>query len=108
MSLDSLLGRKPGAERDLDYALGALLDAVYTSRTELHRTARSLRDRLEDIPSDFAELDTLARHGRDVFGHLETAREVLVKLEDELIADMDRRVAEDLDQKKPTEKEPQE
>ena len=56
--LDSLLGRKPRAERDLDYVLGALMDAVYTSRTELHRTARSLRDRLEDIPSDFAGHDT--------------------------------------------------
>ena len=100
--LDSLLGRKPRAERDLDYALGALMDAVYTSRTELHRTARSLRDRLEDIPSDFAEHDTLAGHGREVFGHLDTAREVLGKLEDQLIADMERRVAEHLEEKKPT------
>ncbi len=106
--LDGLLGRKPGAERDLAYALGALMDAVYTSRTELHRTARSLRDRLADIPSDFAELDTLARHGREVFGHLETAREALSKLEDQLIADMQRRVAEDPEEEKPTEKEPQE
>ena len=106
--LDSLLGRKPRAERDLEYALGALMDAVYTSRTELHRTARSLRDRLEDIPSDFAELDTLAGHGREVFGHLETAREVLVKLENQLIADMERRVAERLKEQKSTEKEPQE
>ena len=106
--LDSLLGRKPRAERDLEYALGALMDAVFTSRTELHRTARSLRDRLEDIPSDFAELDTLVRHGREVFGHMETAREALVKLEDQLIADMERRVGEEVDREKPTEEESQE
>ena len=106
--LDSLLGRKPRAERDLDYVLGALLDAVYTSRTELHRTARSLRDRLEDIPSDFGGHDTLAGHGRGVFGHLDTAREVLGKLEDQLIADMERRVAERLKEEKLTKKEPQE
>ena len=79
--------------------LGALLDAVYTSRTELQRTARSLRDRLEDIPADFGGHDTLAGHGREVFGHLETAREVLVKLEDQLIADMERRVAERLERR---------
>ena len=40
VSLDSLLGRKPGTQRDLHYALGALLDAVYMSQTQLHRTAR--------------------------------------------------------------------
>ena len=105
--LDSLLGRKPRAERDLADALGALMDAVYTSRTELQRTARSLRDRLEDIPADFGGHDTLAGHGREVFGHLDTAREVLGKLEDQLIADMDRQVAESLKQEKLTKKEPQ-
>jgi transcriptional regulator with XRE-family HTH domain len=106
--LDGLLGRKPGAERDLAYALGALMDAVYTSRTELHRTARSLRDRLEDIQSDFAEFDTLAGYGREVFSHLESAREALGKLEDQLIADMERQVVEGLKETKPTKKEPPE
>lgn len=94
--LDSLLGRKPRAERDLDYAMSALMDAVFTSRTDLHRIARSLRDRIEDIPSDFAELDTLAMHGRDVFTHLDTARDVLGALEDQLLADLERRVNQSL------------
>ena len=43
-----------------------------------------------------------------MFGHLETAREALSKLEDQLIADMEWQVAEDLEEEKPTEKEPQE
>jgi transcriptional regulator with XRE-family HTH domain len=106
ISLDSLLGRKPRAERDLEYALGALLDAVYTS--------------LEDIPADFAGYDTLARHGREVFTYLNTAREVLGKLEDQLSADMEpwtssaigawsEQLAERIvNERKPTAKEPQE
>ena len=110
VSLDSLLGRKPRkADRDLGYALGALLDAVSTSQTELRRTFGSLRDRLDDIPADFAGYHALAGHGREVFAHVTTAHEVLSKLEDQLITDMEGPVAERvLKEKMLTEKEPQE
>jgi transcriptional regulator with XRE-family HTH domain len=121
VSLDSLVGRKPSADRDLDYALGALMDAVYTSRTELERSARSLRDRLEDIPAEFAGYETLAGHGREVFVHLNSAREVLGKLEDQLIAHrkpntkamgawarhVAQRIEKDQKERKPTAKVPQ-
>jgi transcriptional regulator with XRE-family HTH domain len=106
--LDSLLGRKPRAERDLTYALSALLDAVFTSRTELQRNARSLRDRLEDIPSDFGGHGTLAGHVREAFGHLDAARGVLGKLAEQILADIEPPVAERLNEKEPTEREPQE
>jgi transcriptional regulator with XRE-family HTH domain len=106
--LDSLLGRKPRPERDLDYAIGALLDAVYTSRTGLSRIARPLRDRLEDIGSDFTGYDTLARHNDEVARCLDMAREALARLEDQLIADMEKQVAERLFRKAPTDKEAQE
>jgi transcriptional regulator with XRE-family HTH domain len=86
VSLDSLVGRKQRPDRDLNYALGALMDAAHTLRTELDRSARSLGDRLEDIPADFAGYDMLVGHGREVFAHLDTTREALGQLQDHLKA----------------------
>jgi transcriptional regulator with XRE-family HTH domain len=81
-SVDSLLGRRQGARQDLRYALGAMEDAAYTSRDELDRVSKSLRDRLNEIPADFAEHETLARLVRDCCGHLSAAHAVLNKLVD--------------------------
>jgi transcriptional regulator with XRE-family HTH domain len=100
VSLDSLLGREPGPRRDLHYALGALLDAVYTSQTQLHRTAKSLHERLQDIPSGFGGYDSLSRLARDVSGQLDGAQKMLDrlknKLDDELVAVVEARAAKRL------------
>ena len=100
VSLDALLGREPGPRRDLHYALGALLDAVYLSQTQLHRTAKSLHERLEDIPSGFGGYDTLARLEREVSGQLDKAQKALDrvkdKLDDEFIAAVESRAAKRL------------
>ena len=100
VSLDALLRREQGPRRDLHYALGALLDTVYMSQTQLHRTAKSLDERLEDIPSGFEGYDTLARLEREVSGQLDTAQKALDrlknKLDDELIAAVESRAAKRL------------
>jgi transcriptional regulator with XRE-family HTH domain len=71
--LDALLGRIPRAQRDLDYLLEALSDTVFLARTELDRTAKSLRDRMEDIPSEYARYEALAELVGEVVGHLDAA-----------------------------------
>jgi transcriptional regulator with XRE-family HTH domain len=109
--LDALLGRRPKGKRDLQYLLGALEDAVFTSRTELHRTTKALRDRLDDIPSDFEGYNTLARLGRNLFGHLDAASTVLDELRDQFIADIEQRaiqqVTKQLQNTPPADKDPQ-
>lgn len=94
VSLDTLVGHQSGAGRDLNYVLGALLDAVYTSRTGLQRIASSLRDRLQDLPVGFNGHDTLAEGGREVFGHLDATRKALERLEGQLVAVVDKQVAD--------------
>ena len=69
MSLDAILGGK----RDLDYLVEALTETVSSARTELDRTAKSLRDRMEDIPSDYKRYDALAELAHEVVSHLDTA-----------------------------------
>jgi hypothetical protein len=60
-------------KRDLDYLLDALSDTVFLSRTELDRTARLLRDRMEDIPADYERHDALAGLVGNVVSHLDAA-----------------------------------
>jgi transcriptional regulator with XRE-family HTH domain len=94
VSVDTLLGRKPTAQRDLRYALGALTDAVFTSRTELHRTSKTLQDRLDDIPREYEGYDSLARLVRGLSKHLDAANAVLDELIEPSIADIEQRAIE--------------
>jgi transcriptional regulator with XRE-family HTH domain len=94
LPLDTLLGRRPKGARDLYYVLGALTDAAFTARTELHRVSKTLRDRLEDIPSDFERYDSLARLGRDLFAHLDAASAVVDELVEHHIPDIEQRAAQ--------------
>jgi transcriptional regulator with XRE-family HTH domain len=82
LSVDSLLGRNQGSVQDLRYALGALEDAVFTSRNELKRMSKSLGDRLNEIPTDFEGYDTIAELVREYIGHSNSARVALNKLVD--------------------------
>ncbi|WP_175611255.1 helix-turn-helix domain-containing protein [Mycobacterium sp. SP-6446] len=94
LPLDTLLGRRPKGVRDLHYVLGALTDAAFTARTELYRVSKTVRDRLDDIPSDFERHDSLAKLGRDLFAHLDAASAVLDELVEHHIPDIEQRAAE--------------
>jgi transcriptional regulator with XRE-family HTH domain len=94
VSVDTLLGRKAKSRRDLRYLLDALTDAVFLSRTELHRTANTLQDRLEDIPPDFEGYDTLAGFVREVLRHLDAAGAALDEVVEQSIKDVDQRAVE--------------
>jgi len=90
MSLDAILGGK----RDLDYLLEALSDTVFLARTELDRTAKSLRDRMEDIPSDYDRHDALAALVREVVSHLDAAGKALDELVEHSFEHIQRRARE--------------
>lgn len=109
LPLDSLLGRRPRGARDLHHVLGALLDAVYASQTQLHRTSKTLRDRLEDIPASYKGYDTLALLGRDVSGQLDGTQKALDRLkdrlDDELVAVAESRALKRLKQMSARERE---
>ncbi len=94
LPLDALLGRSAKGARDLHDLLGALMDEVFTARTQMHRTGNAMRDRLDDIPSEFTGYDRLAELGRELSTHMDAARGVLETLEEQLISDMESGVAQ--------------
>jgi transcriptional regulator with XRE-family HTH domain len=71
--LDALVGLQAKTERDLDYLMDSLSDAVFISRTDLRRHAKALGDRMADIPSEYQQRDALDGLVRDVLGHLDSA-----------------------------------
>ncbi len=105
VSLDLLLGRKPQGQHNLRYLLDALTDDAFLSRTELQRRAKSLNDRLRDIPPDYAGYDALAEHVREVTDHLDAAGRGLDGLVDESIKDIEERAVEQLKRMSPQERE---
>ncbi|BCP12380.1 hypothetical protein MINTM020_44780 [Mycobacterium paraintracellulare] len=80
LSVDSLLGRGRGMHQELIYALGALEDAVFTSRNELDRVSKLLQERLRNVPADYEGYETLAQSVREFLGRLKAARVALDKL----------------------------
>jgi hypothetical protein len=90
LDLNDLRRRK----RDLDYLLDALSDTVFLSRTELDRTARSLRDRMEDIPADYERYDALAGLVGDVVSHLDAAGIALDELVEHFAQHIEQRARE--------------
>jgi transcriptional regulator with XRE-family HTH domain len=94
--LDALVGLQSKPRRDLDYLLEALSDTVFLARTELDRTAKSLRDRMEDIPSDYQRYDTLAGLVREVVSHLDIAGKGLEQLVEHFLEHIDQTVREEV------------
>jgi hypothetical protein len=94
VSVDTLLGRKQTQQRDLDYALGALTDAAFTSRTELKRIANTLRDRVDDIPLEYKGYDSRSKLVRDFSKHLDAASATLNELIEHRIADSEQKAIE--------------
>jgi transcriptional regulator with XRE-family HTH domain len=90
VSLDSLLGRKPGAQRDeLQYLLRVLRDTARQSSQQVWSTMETLREQLEELPKDFEHSDMLQRVGYNTWAnHLDWAHDELmglVNLADELM-----------------------
>jgi transcriptional regulator with XRE-family HTH domain len=94
LSIESLIGRRPGSADDIQYALVALEDAVFTSRNELNRTSKSLWNRLNDVPSDFPGYDTTAELVGEYSRHLNSALEVLNELVNRLTDEAMQRAQE--------------
>jgi transcriptional regulator with XRE-family HTH domain len=94
LSVDSLLGRSQGAHQDLLYALGALEDAVFTSRNELDRVSKSLQERLHEIPADYEGYESLAQPVREFSSRLKAARVALDKLVDRFTEEAEQRATE--------------
>lgn len=112
LSIDSLIGRRPGSAEDIHYALVALDDAVFTSRNELNRTSKSLWDRLNDIPSDLAGYDTIAELVGEYSRHLNSAlvvlNELVYRLTDEAVQRATERAIRQLMRSRREQKGPQE
>lgn len=104
ISLDALLGRTSRTQRSLTYALSALLDAVFTSHTELKRNARALHDRLDDIPSRFEGYATIAGQARKAFEYVDAAQTVLSDLAEQILLHIEPPVAMEPSTGKPTER----
>jgi transcriptional regulator with XRE-family HTH domain len=90
VSLDSLLGHRHTP--DLEDLTNALSDAVVTSRIDLRRHAKTLADRMADIPND----EALAGLVGDALGHLDAAGMALDRLVEHFIQHVKQQVAEDV------------
>ena len=70
MSLDSLLGRNPGAEiTELDFQLRTLRDTARQSYQQVYASLEVLRELLEDLPADFEHSDQVQRLGYDAWAN---------------------------------------
>ena len=81
VSLDSLLGRKPGTqESDLTYRLGTLGANAYESYLLVTTIIRTVREPLEELPDDFEGADNLREMGYSALSRLESAHKALAEL----------------------------
>jgi transcriptional regulator with XRE-family HTH domain len=82
VSVDSLLGRKPGDQRnELQYLLRLLRDTARQSSQQVWATMETLREQLEELPKDFEHSDMLQRVGYDTWAnHLDRAHDELMEL----------------------------
>ena len=92
--LDALVGLHPKTERDLDYLMDALNDTVSICRTDLHRHAKALGDRMADIPSEYQHRDALDGVVREVLGLLASAGTGLDGLVEHFMEYVEQRVKE--------------
>lgn len=81
-SVDSLLGRKPGAQiNELEYSLRLLRDTARQSSQQIFTAMETIREQLDDLPKEFANADTLQNLGRHVWTkNLYLANEALMLL----------------------------
>ncbi len=81
ISVDTLLGRKPGAQgSDLVYRLRLLRDTAQRLAPQLLATAESIREQIEELPSGFESADLLRRMGVNTVLHLFHANDALIDL----------------------------
>lgn len=81
VSVDSLLGRKPGTqERDLTYRLGALAASAHESYQLLVTVIGMIREPLEELPDDFDGAGSLREAGFNTLSGLGSARGALAEL----------------------------
>ena len=81
VSLDSLLGRKPGTqESELTYRLGALAASAYESYLQVTTIMRAVHEQLEELPDEFEGADNLREMGDSAMSGLEPAHKALAEL----------------------------
>jgi transcriptional regulator with XRE-family HTH domain len=70
VSLDSLLGRKPGAQRsELQYLLRVLRDTARQSSQQVWASMETIREQLEELPRGFDGADMLQQLGHDTWSN---------------------------------------
>jgi transcriptional regulator with XRE-family HTH domain len=70
LSLDSLLGRKPKAQRnELAYLLRVFRDVAQQSSHQVWATMETIREQLEELPTEFEGADMLQETGRDAWSN---------------------------------------
>jgi putative protein kinase ArgK-like GTPase of G3E family len=74
--------------------MDGLSDAVSICRTDLHRHAKALGDRMADIPSEYQQRDALDGLVGDVLGHLASAGNGLDELVEHSMDFVEQRVKE--------------
>lgn len=83
MSLDALLGRKPGVETtELEFQLRTLRDTARQSYQQVYGSTTVFRELLEDLPKDFEYAAMVQRAGGLAANQLFDASESIVALQD--------------------------
>jgi transcriptional regulator with XRE-family HTH domain len=82
VSVDSLLGRKPGAQRnELTYSLRALGDTAGQSSQQVRATMETIHEQLEELHGEFDGADALQRMGHNTCSkYLSPASDALMRL----------------------------
>ncbi len=82
VSLDSLLGRKPGAKRsEVTYRLRVLGDNAQDSCQQVARIMRTIQEQLEELPEEFVGADKLKEMGYNTLrNRLEPAAKALMEM----------------------------
>lgn len=82
VSVDSLAGRKPGAQRgELTYLLRVFRDTADRSSQQVWAILETIREQLKELPREFDSADRLQKMGYNICSkHLDPAQEALTRL----------------------------
>jgi transcriptional regulator with XRE-family HTH domain len=82
VSVDSLLGRKPGAQgSELTYRLREFLDTARQSCQQVWAIMETTREQLKELPTESDSAEKLQKMGYDICrNHLDPAHEALTRL----------------------------